>query len=379
MEGDFSNIYDVAEIQFSVLSPEEIIANSVAPVLFSELNEGSSLDNPRCNSCNDPRMGPSTPHSNIVCPTDDLAFQLCPGYFGHIELAKPVFWPHWLAMVKNILRLVCYNCSRLLFDLEDPRSNHRVIVEAAQKLKGMQRFKRIRNKIATPCKTCVHCSAVQPTKISQEPAISLIAEFKNLEGGAARRVHFSAERVRLILQRITDEEIELLGLNRHYSRPEWMICTVFPVPPPAVRPSSTRADASQRSEDDLTIKLVELVKFNKELTKRLQPDHEQNQEQIEQYVQLLQVHVACFVNNDLNGIYKVMRKGSAGAVKSVMARLKGKFGRIRGNLMGKRSNYSARSVITGDPDLSVEEVGVPLQIAMNLSYPSVSFTFQLLS
>jgi hypothetical protein len=56
-------------------------------------------------------------------------------------------------------------------------------------------------------------------------------------------------------------------------------------------------------------------------------------------------------------------------MKAIRARLKGKEGRLRGNFMGKRVDFSARTVITGDPNLELDEVGVPKSISMNLTYP----------
>lgn len=361
---DFSDVYDVVKMRFSIISPDEIIRNSVVPVFNVELNEGSSLDTPKCNGVNDPRMGPANPNS-VICPTDEKTFgQDCPGYFGHIELAKPVFWPEFMMIIMNILRFTCYNCSKLLMDRRsNEKTSDRLAFDVAMRLQGRARMERLKN--VNPKKTCPHCQAPQP-KYSKEQNTKIIAEFKTGDGGVSRRIQFSAERIRTIFSRMTNEDIEALGFNRHFSRPEWMICTVFPVPPPTIRPSSMRIDTSQRSEDDLTVKLCEMVKFNKELYKKLQSDA--NYSNIDDYIQLLQVHVAAFVNNDLNGGYKVMRK-SGGTFKSIVSRFKGKTGRIRGNLMGKRANFSARSVITGDPSISVEEVGVPYQIAMDLTYP----------
>ena len=58
-------------------------------------------------------------------------------------------------------------------------------------------------------------------------------------------------------------------------------------------------------------------------------------------------------------------------VKSIKERLKGKEGRIRGNLMGKRVDFSARTVITPDPYLSIEQVGIPKTIAQNLTFTEI--------
>lgn len=64
-------------------------------------------------------------------------------------------------------------------------------------------------------------------------------------------------------------------------------------------------------------------------------------------------------------------------LKSVKQRLKGKEGRIRGNLMGKRVDFSARTVITPDPNLRIDQVGVPKTIAQNLTFPEIVTPFNI--
>ena len=74
------------------------------------------------------------------------------------------------------------------------------------------------------------------------------------------------------------------------------------------------------------------------------------------------------MDNAIAGTPQALRK-SGRPVKAIRARLKGKEGRLRGNLIGKRVDFLARTVITGDPNLELDEVGVPKSIAMNLTYP----------
>jgi DNA-directed RNA polymerase II subunit RPB1 len=159
-----------------------------------------------------------------------------------------------------------------------------------------------------------------------------------------------------------------MGLNTDYARPEWMIITVLPVPPPPVRPSISVDGTGQgsRGEDDLTYKLGDIIRANGNVRRCEQdgsPAHVVNE-----FEQLLQFHVATYMDNDIAGQPQALQK-SGRPVKSIRARLKGKEGRLRGNLMGKRVDFSARTVITGDPNLSLDEVGVPRSIARVLTYP----------
>ncbi|THG98988.1 hypothetical protein EW026_g3272 [Hermanssonia centrifuga] len=177
---------------------------------------------------------------------------------------------------------------------------------------------------------------------------------------------FPPHEVYTALKKIPDSDLHLLGLSDEYARPEWMILTVLPVPPPPVRPSIAVDGGTMRSEDDLTYKLGDIIKASANVRRCEQegaPSHV-----ITEFEQLLQFHVATYMDNDIAGIPQALQK-SGRPVKAIRARLKGKEGRLRGNLMGKRVDFSARTVITGDPNLELDQVGVPKSIAMNLTFP----------
>ena len=170
-----------------------------------------------------------------------------------------------------------------------------------------------------------------------------------------------------IFRHISTDDITKMGLSNDYARPEWMIITVLPVPPPPVRPSIAVDGANgMRGEDDLTYKLGDIIRANGNVRRcetEGSPAHV-----VAEFEQLLQFHVATYMDNDIAGQPQALQK-SGRPVKSIRARLKGKEGRLRGNLMGKRVDFSARTVITGDPNLSLDEVGVPRSVARTLTYP----------
>jgi len=170
-----------------------------------------------------------------------------------------------------------------------------------------------------------------------------------------------------IFRHVSVEDIKKIGLSNDYARPEWMIITVLPVPPPPVRPSiKTDNGEGPSGEDDLTHKLGDIIRANGNVRRGEQegtPAHI-----VEEFQQLLQFHVATYMSNDIPGLPQALQK-SGRPVKAIRSRLKGKEGRVRGNLMGKRVDFSARTVITGDPNLSLDEVGVPRSIARTLTYP----------
>jgi DNA-directed RNA polymerase beta' subunit len=144
-----------------------------------------------------------------------------------------------------------------------------------------------------------------------------------------------------------------------------MICTVLRIPPPQVRPSVVQ-DNNQRSEDDLTHKLFDIIKNDKTLQQKI--ENNASKTVIDEMTNVVQYHVATLVDNEIPGVAPSAQR-SGRPLKSIQQRLGGKEGRIRYNIQGKRVEFSARSVITPDPNLSVAEIGVPLEIAMNLTSP----------
>ena len=179
-----------------------------------------------------------------------------------------------------------------------------------------------------------------------------------------------------VFRNISDVDMARLGLNADYARPEWMVLTVLPVPPPAVRPSISVDGTSQgmRSEDDLTYKLSDIIRANGNVRRCEQEGSPQHV--VDEFVSLLQYHVATYMDNDIAGVPKALQK-SGRPVKAIRARLKSKEGRLRGNLMGKRVDFSARTVITGDPNLDLDEVGVPRSIARTLTFPETVNKFNI--
>jgi DNA-directed RNA polymerase subunit A' len=168
-------------------------------------------------------------------------------------------------------------------------------------------------------------------------------------------------------QRFTDNTVKILGFDTKYSHPAWMVCTVLAVPPLTVRPPVMMED-NQRMDDDLSHKLIDIVRSNQIL--REQIDRGQSRDIIEKRTQLLEFDVATYVDNDIKGMAPAAQR-SGRPLKTLKSRLGAKTGRVRGNLMGKRVDFSARSVITPDANIDVDELGVPEEIATNLTFPEI--------
>lgn len=214
------------------------------------------------------------------------------------------------------------------------------------------------------------CGNAQPAVRQQALQLQQHFQHDNEEGGGKtiEKKQLPPKMVHDIFRRISDADLEDMGLNKDYARPEWLIVTVLPVPPPPVRPSISMDGTGQglRNEDDLTYKLGDIIRANGNVKQALSegsPAHILND-----FEQLLQYHVATYMDNDIAGTPRALQK-SGRPVKAIRARLKGKEGRLRGNLMGKRVDFSARTVITGDANISLDQVGVPRSIARTLTYP----------
>ena len=357
----------VIGIQFSIMSPEEIRKGSVAEITSRDTYVNNK---PVIGGLFDPRMGVLEP--GLICPTDGLSYMETPGYHGHIELARPVFYIQYLSTVLKCLRCVCFKCSKLLISKEKYKQ--------ALKLQGENRWKYVFS-LCSKINRCGEdtedgCGCLQPNKIRKEGLATIYAEWKGAatteadaatNTGDAMVVKVTPEMVLKICKRISDEDVSFMGFSPTYSRPDWMICQVMYVPPPAVRPS-VKHDAQQRSEDDLTHILVHIIKTNKTLLDKIKNNAPANV--IDDWTTVLQYYIATQVDNKIPGVASVAQR-SGRQLKSIKDRLNGKGGRMRGNLMAKRVDYSARSVIGADPLLSIKELGIPLKIAKNITKPVV--------
>jgi len=351
----------IVGIQFSLLSPDEIRRGSVAEITSRDTYVNNK---PVVNGLFDPRMGVLDP--GLVCPTDGLDHMQTPGYFGRIELARPTFYIQYLPTVIKVLRAVCFKCSKLLVSKE--KNKHLLEMDAHERWGAVFA-------IASKVKRCGEdttdgCGCKQPSKIRKEGLATVTADWENIEGLGpedAQNLNMvvTPEIALKVLRRISDEDVAFMGFSPVWSRPDWMICQVLSVPPPAVRPS-VKHDSQQRSEDDISHIIVNILKANKTLQEKIQANAPANV--IDDWTTVLQYYVATLVDNKIPGVAAVAQR-SGRPLKSIKERLNGKSGRVRGNLMGKRVDFSARSVITPDPCLSVSELGVPLKIAMNITYP----------
>jgi len=415
---------EIGEISFGLMDPEEYRDMSATKVITADTydDDGFPIDM----GLMDPRLGVIDP--GLECKTCGGRSGSCNGHFGHIELAAPVIHVGFSKLIRRLLRGTCRECSHLLLT-EDEQEQ---FLDDVERTRGLQQDVSdvTKNAIREARKKshCPHCGEVQydvkhekpttyyevqqvlasdyperiasamqpeddeddaisPQELADESGVDL-SRINDILSGEFRPRREDREALEKALgtdlttedmnklmpsdirdwfEDIPNEDLEVLGVDAEHSRPEWMILTVLPVPPVTARPSIT-LDNGQRSEDDLTHKLVDIIRINQ----RFMENREAGAPQliIEDLWELLQYHVTTFMDNEISGTPPA-RHRSGRPLKTLSQRLKGKEGRFRGSLSGKRVNFSARTVISPDPTLSLNEVGVPDRVATEMTQTMV--------
>ena len=367
-------IRGVRAVQFGILSPEEIQKMAVLEVIHPEsFDMGSNV--PKRDGLADPRMG--TTERDRLCATCNGSYIDCPGHFGYIKLAKPVYHIGFVDKVYKVLHSVCHKCSRLLVPDRSSTAFKEVMSIKDGKLRAKQLAARnlIRNDECVKSETGIGgCGSKQPKLRRKNYQITAHYSSKaDEEGTTVREESLTADKAYAILHGISDEDCYALGYDPKQSRPEWMIIRNMPVCPPQVRPSIMH-DSSRPSQDDLTYSLGLIIKDNMNLKRSEAEGHAGHI--VQKNYQMLQYRITVYFDNEVPGV-PVSAQKSGRSLKSIRQRLKGKEGRIRGNLMGKRVDFSARTVIGPDPSLSLDQVGVPRSIAANLTFPEIVTAFNM--
>ncbi|CEL07652.1 Putative DNA-directed RNA polymerase [Aspergillus calidoustus] len=386
----------IKELKFGVLSNDDIVSQGVVEVSDRKFY---NLENDRAVVAHGPldgRMGISNKSS--TCQTCGGALQVCNGHFGHVRLVLPSFHVGYFKRVISILQEICKECSHILL----PEGERRAFLREMRRprldnLRRLQIAKRINDR-CRKTRMCDHCGAVNgvvkktgnsslkithdkfrafnsSTSMKKVPPPSKIVFDRSLEearsSNAEVEKHYkkaqddlNALRVLNLFKRISDSDCELLGLDPKEARPEMFLWQFIPAPPVCIRPSVGQ-DASS-TEDDLTAKLGDIVQSNINLKNALLKGAPV--QTIMECWDYMQLQIAVYINSDVPGLNKA---DLGKPIRGFVQRLKGKQGRFRGNLSGKRVDFSGRTVISPDPNLRVDEVAVPELVAKNMTYPEV--------
>lgn len=334
-DSDEEDVEKVQKISFGILSTDEVRSISKCEVITHETYANNL---PISGGLFDLRMG--TLDSKLLCETDQLDKVKNPGFFGRIELNHSIFNVLFFPYVQKILKCVCHKCGTCYsmdsFGLQDS-------IDKSKKVKH-----------------CPNCNTPKFDKIVKIDLCKVSGVNKD-----RTTFEFTSEYVLELFKGLTNETVERLGFCES-NHPKNMIIEVLLVMPPCARPSVNSVETGSRMEDDITLKYADIIKYNKLILKKKTDDPESNL--IQDYINNLTYHIATLFDNELSGVMPATQR-SGRPLKGIRQRIKGKEGRIRGSLLGKRVNYSARTVITPDSLIKLEELGVPYEIAKTLTFP----------
>ncbi|MBC7128856.1 MAG: DNA-directed RNA polymerase subunit A' [Thermoplasmatales archaeon] len=345
----------IGKIEFGLLSPEKIRKMSATRVITPDTynEDGFPIDM----GLMDTRLGVIEP--GLRCKTCGQGVRDCPGHFGHIELAMPIIHVGFVKTIYNIMKATCRSCGKILLtekEMEKYRKEYEKTIKIGESTSYLAKELA---KDAEKTTTCPYCG-------KEKLPVDLDKPTTFREGGHK----MTPAEVREWMEKVSEalgDDLKLLDINPEFARPEWMVLTVLPVPPVTTRPSIT-LETGERSEDDLTHKLVDIIRINQ----RLQENRDAGAPQliVEDLWELLQYHITTYFDNQTAGIPPAKHR-SGRSLKTLAQRLKGKEGRFRSNLSGKRVNFSSRTVISPDPNISINEVGVPIVVARELTVPVI--------
>ncbi|MEK6839674.1 MAG: DNA-directed RNA polymerase subunit A', partial [Nanoarchaeota archaeon] len=342
----------IGSILFRMNSPEEAEKVSSVKVVTAELydKEGYPVDG----GLMDIRLGVIDP--GLRCKTCGGKLKECMGHFGHIDLARPVMHVLYMDAVYDLLRGTCKGCYKILLDEANVEKfmTAFAIVDKDKNIDKRKRLSKMAHNKTKLIKKCPHCGEKQGTLKLEKPTTVMDGD---------RRL--TPIEIREWLSKISERDAEILGLRGQFAKPEWMVLTNLSIPPVTMRPSIT-LETGERSEDDLTHKLGDIVRINQRLFENINAGAPEII--VEDLWDLLQYHVTTYFDSTLTSIPPA-RHRSGQPLKTLVERIKSKEGRFRHNLAGKRVNFAARTVISPDPMIDVNEVGVPQSVAMELTVP----------
>uniref|UniRef100_A0A3B5AQI6 DNA-directed RNA polymerase subunit n=1 Tax=Stegastes partitus TaxID=144197 RepID=A0A3B5AQI6_9TELE len=379
----------ISHICFGMKSAEQMRQQAHIQVVSKNLYSQDTKHSPLPYGVLDHRMG--TSEKDRPCLTCGKNLADCLGHYGYLDLELPCFHVGYFKAIIGILQMICKTCSSIMLTKEE-------------KLQFMDYLKRpnlaylqkrgLKKKISDKCRKrtiCLSCSAFngpvkkcgllkiihekyKTTKKVVDPFVSdflqsfdtAIEHNKLVEPLLTRaQENLNPLVVLNMFKRIPQEDIPLLLMNPEAGKPADLIITRLLVPPLCIRPSVVSDLKSGTNEDDLTMKLTEIIFLN-DVIKKHRMTGAKTQMIMEDW-DFLQLQCALYINSELSGIPLNMapKKWTRGFVQ----RLKGKQGRFRGNLSGKRVDFSGRTVISPDPNLRIDEVAVPVHVAKILTYP----------
>lgn len=365
------NVQDINHVEFTIFSNDDVQIGSA----IKESDGITQHDSFYVTSCNetkkngvlDARLGAIG--KKINCATCYQDVEICPGHFGHAKLNRKIFNFVYLPYIKKILECICFGCKELLAY----NSKNKLAMERLKDISSNKaRFVEYHNKLLKNVKGCEKCNKpaykikmnLKKMKIEMD-ASSKDNNGKHEKNSKVHKYELSPGFVYDKFKDIPEDQLILIGFDPKTSHPKDMIIEYLAIPPNQIRPS-VRGDfaASSTSEDSLTHMINTIIKYNAIIKKESDNVNDGKYSSYPAKTESsMQMQHGEYIDDKAVQMHKTEK------VKSISSRIKSKEGRIRGNCMGKRVDFSARTVISPDPSLSIEELCVPLMMAKNLTVP----------
>ena len=368
-----NNVYNIpglktlSSVDFSLSCEKSIERQAVLQITTPETYDGGK---PIKSGLADQRMG--TTSAEYPCATCGLRMDDCPGHFGFIKLVDPLYNVLFANYIRIFLECICIKCSKMRLSDVD--------LKPFEGLRSTARMTAIRK--ASKANTVCHresqgCGSFHPKRIKIDmDGNSVIVEYdtqKNDDDNANGRLRepMTAGHIYHILKKISNDDCRRMGLDPRKSRPEDIIIKNLTVTPVCNRPRVKGGDQTQFHEDGHTHILVSVLKQDAKVANHLNRPIVPNpfEAPLSLYKLLVQNTLNSLQSNDSTGKSSSQASHSKRPLKGIPQGLVGKFGLVKGNLMGKRVDFSARTVISGDPSIAVDQLSIPKKIAMILTIP----------
>lgn len=349
MSTDYSYYSDIKKVDFYILGSEENYIDSAVSVTNKELFKGEVPVN---NGVYDPNMG-STSYS-FNCAICLLPKGLCSGHSGSIDLNYPVKSPLFRESILKWLKVVCFKCGRLLINKDLNVASNRLLIEYVKLAKTIER--------------CPYEDCGEPHHNVVKDKFEQAKFFIEQKGSKHGREELFNHQIRDILGRISDETV--LKMQKPLkSHPKKFILDIIRVPPNTIRPDIRRIGGSRSNNNDITALTKNIVEINEVLPLEIPDIHEISKELRETYFNLDIMYYEMIKGSSMTNNQVRVATTTKKVPSSIASRIPKKSGRVRKNLMGKRTTQMLRSVITGDNSLRVDEIGVPLELCRSLQIP----------
>ena len=392
---DLTTSGEIGGLNMEIMSPTEIEKLGVIEVITGEaIREDTNGITPVINGTMDPRMGSLAKEDN--CPTCNLSFdpsindstKSCSGHFGYIRLPEPM--PNFLFLgaskgkgvpslpLLDTLNKVCHHCSRIMLPNDLLESQRAIVMQefdlGGKNIASRRRVRAIMNKffnnVDKTGRNCPHCNKVSPKINFYYKSVEFSYDIPRPDG--VKKIDYLS--AKSILAGIPNSDCYFLPMNPITSRPENMFLEVIPVMPNTSRPLRERTDG--RTDVDDVTKLYSAVVNNANIL-RDSNNAGRKSGTVKRARKFLMFSVCRLIDNTnqtigSGGTSKTFTYGGGvqdESFKGILNRLQGKRGRLRNNLQSKYVNNVAYSAISPDPNLAIDEVGVPMSVVQEVSYP----------